>query len=186
MTRRWFAQRLALAAASLLLLPASLCNKAGDLISSLRNILATVEHALGLLGVLQGLLPDAVNTAAKYLIAVVSFVDSVGQIMENDTLNAADKARQILALAGPLVFPPIPPPIGPILQAVAKAVDAFLSHFGTDQAHAGAQARAVPGNVPDMSFNQKQRDELEAIEQQARKDRVLIEDWQKRAMAQPH
>lgn len=161
------------------------CNKAGDLIQSLRGVLNAVEHALGLLGALQGLLPDAVNTAAKYLLAVVGFVDSVGQIMENDTLNAADKARQILALAGPLVFPPIPPPMGPILQAVAAAVDKFLSHFGTDQAHAGAQARAVPGNVPDMNFNQKQRDELEKIEQDARKDKLLVEEWQKKALEQP-
>lgn len=186
MTRRKFAGQVGAAAASLLLLPGMFCNKANDLIGSLRNILTTVEHALSLLGALQGLLPDVVNTAAKYLLAVVGFVDAVGQILENDSLNAPDKARQILALAGPLVFPTIGPPVGPILQAVAGAVDKFLSYFGTDQAHAGAQARAVPGNVPNMEFNQKQRQALEQIEQEARKDKGLIEDWQKRALAQPH
>lgn len=184
MTRRTFAAQLGAAVASLLLLPAMFCNKANDLIQSLRGILGAVEHALSLLGALQGLLPAVVNDAAKYLLSVVSFVDSTGQILENDGLQAADKVRQILALAAGLVVPVIPnATVQGILTAVAAAVDKFLSHFGAT----ATNARSVPvSSVPNLEFNQKQRQELEQIEQDSRKDKVAIEDWQKRALAQPH
>lgn len=188
MTRREFSGRLAAAAASLLLLPASFCNKAGDLISSLRGILTAVEHALTLLGALQGLLPDVVNTAAKYLLAVVAFVDNAGQILENETITAVQKVQQILALAGDaaLRVPVIPGQVGVILQAVAGALNHFLNSFGTDQEHAAVQARGVPGNVPNMSFDQGQRRQLEQIEADARKDKMAVEDWQRKALITPH
>ena len=180
--RRSFLSILGMGVASLLVFPAMTCNKAGDALSNLRGVLNAVEQALKLLGTLTNLLPDQVNTAATYLLKVVSFVDSVGQILENAGLAAADKARQILQLGGDLVFPVIPPPIGPILQAVAGAVDKFLSLFGTDAAHARS---AKVDNPPNLEFNQKQIDQLHQIEADAKRDRVAVEDWQRRALATP-
>lgn len=183
--RRSFLRLVSLALGSFMLFPAMTCNKAGDLISSLRGILNAVEHALSLLGVLQGLLPDSVNTAAGYLLKVTHFVNEVGQILENETIAAADKARQILAMAGDLVFPVIPPPIGPILQAVAGAVGKFLSYFGTDVDNAAAAARGRMDNVPKMDFSPAQIAELKAIEATATKDSAAVMDWKQKAMATP-
>lgn len=185
MTRRKFGMRLGLAAASFLLLPGMFCSKANDLIQSLRGILNAVEHALNLLSALQGLLPDTVNAVTQYLTKVVQFVDAVGQILESETAQTVDKVRQILVLAGELVVPVVPGQPGVILAAVAAAVNKFLSYFGTDQEHAGVQGRGVPGNVPNMEFDHKQKEELEAIEEQARKDKFLVEDWQRKALGKP-
>lgn len=187
-SRRRFGAQLGAALASLLVLPGMFCNKASGLISSLRGILTAVEHALTLLGALQGLLPETVNTAARYLLAVVGFVDAVGQILENDAIAAMERAQQILNLAADaaLQVPILPGQVGIILKAVAVALDKFLSYFGTDQAHAGQQARGAVPNVPNMSFNQGQRKEIEAIEADARKDKFLVEDWQRKALVTPH
>lgn len=69
---------------------------------------------------------------------------------------------------------------------MAVAVNHFLSYFGTDVEHAGAAARGRMDNVPNMSFNQKQKDELHKIESDAVSDKAKAEDWQKRAAATPH
>lgn len=183
--RRSFLQWLGTGMASLLLFPAMTCNKAGDLISSLRQILQAVEKALGALGLLSGLLPDTVNTAAKWLAAVCQFVVDVDNLLQDQMTSAADKAVQILTWAGGLVFPVIPPPIGPILQAVLSAVNHFLSYFSTDVDHAQAQARTRSTDVPKMEFDDKQRAELKAMAAEAAKDKQAVEDWQKKALATP-
>lgn len=184
-SRRTFSAQLSLAAAALLLLPGMFCNKANDLIQGLRGILNQVEAALKALSLLSGLLPAVVNMAAEYLLKVCQFVDQVGHMLEDQSTAAAEKARQILALAAGLAVPVIPnAAVQTIVAAVAAAVDKFLTYFGTDQAHAGVQARAVPAKLPNMDFNSQQRGELGQIEKDAERDKQAVEDWQKRAMAQ--
>lgn len=180
MTRRKFGFQCLTCTLSLLLLGGWGCSKASDLIQSLRQILKSVETALGALSLLQGLLPDVVNKVAAYLLSVAKFVDDVGQLLESDTVTAGDKARQILQWASTLVMPVIPPPIGPILTAVAAAVDAFLSHFGANQQNAGAQARSVQ-NVPNISLSQADRTMLAAIHSEALTDSQGIREWAAKA-----
>lgn len=183
--RRSFLKFLSTGIASLLLFPAMTCNKAGDLISSLRGILDAVEKALSLLSALSGLLPDAVNTAAAYLLKVCQFVADVDNVLQDQMTSAADKAVQILTWAGDLILPTVPPPIGPILQAVLAAVNHFLSLFGTDVDHAKTAARTRSGQVPKMDFNDSQRAQLKAMSGDAMKDKQAVADWQKKAMATP-
>ena len=181
-SRRSFLQ---LVGASLLLFPAMTCNKAGDLISSLRQILQAVEKALGLLSLLQGLLPDVVNMAAKYLLGVLDYVNKVANLLEDETQSAADKARQILSWATGLVVPTIPDQrVASIIKAVSGAVDHFLSYFGTNQAGAGAQARSL-SSPPNLTFSDKERQQLANIPPDAMTDQRAVEDWQKKALAVP-
>lgn len=181
-SRRSFLQFSGLGVATWLVSGWMSCSKATDMISNLRGILEQVEKALAALSLLGGLLPDAVNTAAKYLTAVCEFVINVDNLLLDELTSAADKTRQIMAWAGALVFPVIPPPIGPILQMVATAVDKFLSLFGTDVAHARS---AQVSNPPDMTLNDKQKAELRTLLERAKKDEQAVDDWQKKAMATP-
>lgn len=186
MTRRRFGLGLGGLVASLLILPGLQCNKTGDLIQSLRQILQAVEKALGLLSLLQGLLPDVVNMAAKYLLDVLDYVNKVANLLEDETQSAADKARQILSWATSLTVPKIPDQrVATIIAAVAGAVDHFLSYFGTSQAGAGAQARSVV-NPPNLTFTDKEKKQLQDIPPNAMTDQRAVEDWQKRALASPH
>lgn len=184
LSRREFSRLGSLGIGSLLLSSWMSCDKSNDLVSSLRGILQAVEKALTALSLLSGLLPDVVNTAADYLIKVCNFVDAVGQILESSAV-AADKASQILTLASDLVLPVVPPPVGPILASVVVAVNHFLSFFGTDINHAGAVAKTRVANVPDMNFDSKQREKIDAIARDAQKDRDDIKDWRRKAMAAP-
>lgn len=188
MTRRRFGLQLGGAFASLLLLPGLQCNKASDLIQSLRQILQAVEKALSLLAMLGGLLPAVVNDVAKYLLGVLDYVDKVATLLEDETQSAADKARQILNWATALAVPKIPDErVATIVKAVAGAVDHFLSFFGTDQAGAGVLARSqAPPKVPNLSFSDKERQQLKAIAPDAMRDERAVEDWQKKAMVSPH
>lgn len=188
MTRRKFSKLFALAA-SLLLLPGLQCNQeASDLLTSLRGIVKSVETALGALGLLQGLLPDVVNQAAQYLLKVLKFVEDAANLLQDETQSATDKARQILSWAAGLVVPKIPDPkVQTIIAAVAAAVDKFLSYFGTDQAGAGVVARSqAPPKVPNLSFSEKEKQQLKAIPPDAMRDERAVEEWQKRATATPH
>lgn len=162
------------------------CNKASDLIGSLRGILTAVETALNALSLFQGLLPAVVNDAAKYLLAVTDYVDKVATLLEDETQSAVDKARQILGWATELTVPIIPDQrVASIVKAVSAAVDKFLSFFGTDQAHAAQVARATP-KVPDLGpFSDRDKAQLKAIPPDAMRDSREIEDWQKKAMATP-
>lgn len=185
LSRREFGRLGSLGMGSLLLSSWMSCEKSNDLISSLRGISQAAKKALTALSLLSGLLPDVVSTAADYLIKVFNFVDGVGRILEDESAQAVDKARQILAMAGGLILPVIPPPVGPILQSVAAAVNHFLSFFGTDVDHASAVARSQVSNVPNMNFTSKQKAELEAIEKDALQGRDDVKDWQRKASAVP-
>lgn len=185
LTRRKFGQLSGLTLGSLLVGSWMSCNKAADLIGSLRGILDAVEKALSLLAALSGLLPDAVNTAAAWLIKVCEFVANVDNLLQDTMTSAADKMVQILNWAGDLILPTIPPPIGPILVAVLGAVNHFLSIFNTDVDHAKTAARTRSGEVPKMDFNDQQRAQLKAMSADALKDKQAVMDWQKKAMATP-
>lgn len=184
--RREFGRLSSLGLASWLLSGWMACNKASDLIQSLRQILGAVEAALAALSLFQGLLPDVVTTVAGYLRGVTDFVNKVANLLEDETQSALDKARQILSWATPLVVPTIPDErVAKLIRAVAAAVDKFLSFFGTDQAHAAQMARSMP-KVPDLAFSDKDRQLLKTIPPQAITDQHSVENWQKTAMATPH
>lgn len=189
-TRRQFGRLSSLTLVSLLVSSWMSCEKATTAIGDLRGILNAVETALKALNLLSGLLPEAVNKGAAYLLAVCQFVDDVGRILENDAINAIDKTRQILSWAAQLpLVSAIPEPIQTIARGVATAVDKFLSIFGTDAEHAGSVARARMDNPPDWlgkPLDAKSKDTLHAIEADAEKDKAAVEAWQNRALITPH
>lgn len=187
-TRREFDRIGGLSLVSLLVSGWTACgDKLGDLIGNLSGILNAVEAALTALSLLQNLLPESVNTAAKYLIAVAQFVSDVDGLLLDETASAVDKSRQILNWASGIVMPIIPNPIGGILMAVSSAVDKFLSYFGTDAAHAGTAARTKTDKVPKLEpLSPEQKAQLDKMKTQAATDQQAIKDWQAKATIVPH
>lgn len=178
MTRRKLFNSLLGGLALALSLNMSKCQEssAGALLNSLRNILKQVEAALRALTALGNLLPDVVHLAADYLTRVTDFVEQSALILENEAINAAAKAQQILAMVSKIALPTISDPkVMAILQLVASAADLFLGFFGANT------RSTVAATNPDVNLNDSDRRFLALIETEARVDRNDVRLWEAKA-----
>lgn len=152
---------------------------AGALLASLRGILKSVEKALAALSVFPHLAPELVRAIRDYLERVTRFTDEAALVLENDALNAAQKALQILSLAIGLTVPAIPhPQIQMILATVGIAVDAFLNWFGASvQTAAQVRASGAAAKLPAMNLTATDRVMLATIETEAHCDATAVEQW---------
>lgn len=169
MKRRQFVQKtisfVGLAIASPLLLSLSQCNSdENKALNSLRNILNAVESALKALIAL-GLAHDTIQTAAKYLESVTTFVNTAAETLEDAALNAAQKAAKILDLGAKVTLPHVDDPkVQSILQTVQGAVAAFLSFF-------------QPSNPTEVKLEPRSKSLLDDIEHDAQKDQADVVKW---------
>jgi hypothetical protein len=145
----------------------SFCNKTGDMLSSLQDILKRIEDTLSRLGVMTGLLPDVIAQAAAYLAAAAEFVNNVGKLLENEAMSVAEKAKQILAWGDGLGVPHISnPTVQGIVMMVATAVDKFLNYW-----------RPTPPS--EIKYTPDVHRYLTSIETEAMTDKHKVEEWAK-------
>jgi hypothetical protein len=145
-----------------------------DMLRALRNILSKLEAALSSLGTMSGLPANVISAAAAYLAAAAKFVDDTAHLLESSVLDAAAKAKQILAWASAIIPPQVQssPTVQAALATVQAAIDGFLRFW---------QLTPVP------AYNLTAGDQalLKTIVTESETDSGMVKAWQTKAAA-PH
>jgi hypothetical protein len=140
------------------------------MLNSLRNILRKLEGALSSLGGMTGLPANVIAQASAYLAAAAKFVDDVAHLLESTVLDAAAKAKQILAWASAIVPPEIQgsPTVQAILNTVQTAIEGFLRFFQVT-------------SVPAYTLSSGDKALVSTIATEAETDGQMVKRWAAKA-----
>jgi hypothetical protein len=148
--------------------------KTANAVSTLRNILSTVERSLGQLGLLTGLSPQVITDIVQYLSAVTRFVNDAADLLENEALAAAEKAKRIIDWAERLIVPKVDSSsVQAILVSVSSAVNAFVQFF----------KGKPPAPLPALTDADKKV--LAGIGSEVIEDNKEIREWSEKARMKP-
>jgi hypothetical protein len=141
-------------------------------LDALRNILRVVEKALDQFAALTGLAGPIVETIKNYLQAVTRYVGKAAEILEDDKITNADKASQLITLAGNLLMPTLPDQRAQaILITVANSLQMFLALFKDKSTR----------ELSSFGLSDTEKLELNVIESEAAVDRLAVGDWADKA-----
>jgi hypothetical protein len=143
-----------------------------SVIDSLRTILRTVEKALDKFYSMTGLGSAIIQTVKDYLQKVTNFVGQAVAILEDDSIQNADKASQLLQLASLIVMPTLPNQTAQaVLITVNNAVQLFLALFKDKST----------SELSSFGLSDTEKMELDILENESAVDRLAIGKWAEEA-----
>lgn len=164
MNRREFSKKSLTFVALGFIFPLLSCGES-EALTSLRNILRSIEKAVESLASVQGLLPEVIREIRQYLTTVANFVEKVSDILGNEKMSDADKASNIVNLASTVVVPNITNAnAAAIILTVVAAFNAFMALFKSR------------GNGS-FSMNDTEKEALVQIQTEAMEVKTTVRDW---------
>jgi hypothetical protein len=150
-----------------LLLSLTACGEK-NVLDALRNILRTVEKALDKFYSMTGLAGSIVEDIKKYLQAVTRYVGKAAEILEDDAIQNADKANQLIMLAAAVVMPTLPNQAAQaVLMTVANALQMFLALFKDKST----------SELSSFGLSDSEHMELQILESEAAVDALAVGKW---------
>jgi hypothetical protein len=139
-----------------------------SVLDALRNILRVVEKALDQFASMTGLAGPIIEQIRNYLTIVTNYVGKAAEILEDDAIANAEKAKKLIQLAANIVMPTLPDVRAQsILITVSNALQMFLSLFKD----------ASTRELSSFGLGDTEKMELNIIENEAAVDRLAIGKW---------